>query len=406
MADIRFAVFSDIHCTEHDKWPNGAYPKLRRAFDLHENRLPSPDAYVFPGDVFYQIDEGGTTCKHLHGRAYERFFEVYTESVGDRPAFFVMGNHEYPQHIDDGELNEKSREMFTQYCKMPMRWHKTLNGYHFIGASALSYYIPQSDENEAYIRSETEEALKEAPSRPVFILLHEPLLRFYGESDKLHYSKDFCAWLKKTPEAIVLTGHTHELNEDDLCIRRNGYTEINCAMIAIGGASLPSRIEGFTNDFGDVFEMTETLLVEAKDTEVSVTTYDNVSGERINRWLFDISDRGLPGAVYTKEEQITRDPPAFAPDATAAVDGNEIIIKQSFMPYRYCIQYYTLVFKNRESGEETIVSYPTDFFRREKAEYLRKPVPTLPTGEYDCRLYVCNSFGKRCLAPLIFSLKV
>ena len=262
------------------------------------------------------------------------------------------------------------------------------------------------DETEAYIRRETEEALKEAPSRPVFILLHEPLLRFYGESDKLHYSKDFCAWLKETPEVIVLTGHTHELNEDDLCIRRNGYTEINCAMIAIGGASLPSRIEGFTNDFGDVFEMTETLLIEAKDTEVSVTTYDNVSGARINRWLFDISDRGLPGAVYTKEEQITRDPPAFAPDATAAVDGNEIIIKQSFMPYRYCIQYYTLVFKNRESGEETTVSYPTDFFRREKAEYLRKPVPTLPTGEYDCRLYVCNSFGKRCLAPLIFSLKV
>ena len=406
MSSICFSVFSDIHCLAHDEWPNGAFPKLLRAFDLHENRLPRSDAYLFTGDTFYQLDKDSGTCTQIKEGAYERFFEIYRENVGDRPALFVMGNHEYPQHIDDFEMNRQSREVFMRHTGMPLRFHQTIGGYHFIGASALSYYIPQNDETENFIRTEVEAALKDAPLKPVFILLHAPLMRFYGESDEIPYSKAFSDFLKRTPEAVVITGHTHELNEDDHCIRRNGYTEINCPVFSIGGADFPARAEGFTNDFGTVFELTETLLFEVKDSEVSVTTYDNVSGESVNRWVFDIRDRGLPGSAYTKEEQIARKPPEFAPDATVTVEGNEVVIKQSFMPYQYCIQYYTLVFKNRESNEATVVSYPRDFFRREKAEYLRKPIPTLPSGEYDCRLYVSNSFGTRCLSPLTFHLKV
>lgn len=406
MSVFRFVAISDIHCVEHDAWPNGAFPKLRGAFDFHEGQENAPDAYIFPGDTVYQLDEdGGPVCKRLHPRAYERFFELLNEKIPHTPRFFVMGNHEYPQSNPDPEMAKECRKMFEHYCGQGFNSHKVINGYHFIGASAWAYSIPQSDENEAFIRTETEKAIAEDADKPVFIILHSPVMRFVRKKGKAPYSDEFCAWLKRTPQAVVITGHTHEPNEDDHCIRRDGYTEINVPVFSIGAAELAQNAPSFQNDIGDVFEISETVLFEVEGSRVVATSYDWGNKVAVNRFAFDVADGGKAGAPHTKEEQEGRTPPEFAPDATVTVEDDGILIKQGFMPYPYCIQYYTLVLRHMESGEETVVSYPTDYYNRTMAAYAKKPLPSLRAGDYTGSLYVCNSFATPCTKPLTFTIR-
>ena len=251
-----------------------------------------------------------------------------------------------------------------------------------------------------------DELIAENPEKPVFLMLHNPppgTVTFSIKYTVGQYSDAFMAWLKTKPQVIALSGHCHNVNEDDSCIWQGGYTQVNIPIVAVGYMRFDGNgAEGFVNDFGSVFGKSQSVQITVDENDlVTVYTYDNMTGNEIQRWEIDVPGivNGTAKPLYTDEAHAAWNAPAFGEKANVTYglkDGKPCLtITQDFLPYPYCIKYYSLVFENTETGATKTVTYPTDYFTGSMANRIDKPLPNLESGSYRVTVYAANAFNKR-----------
>lgn len=415
--DLRLTVLSDIHVTHFDEPLYEGYKNLDRALRFHTEKLPASDAFLFTGDTVYQVESSNKpVCEQLYTVIYDRAKSLFDRYIPDMPRYMIMGNHEYPQGNMGEEITKKAQDLFREAYGQDLRFHEKIKGFHVIGMSMPAWHTSQSDEREAYIMKEVEAAIAEDERKPVFLMVHNPVpdtTTFSGQYCKGHYSDAFQAWLRTKPQLIVFAGHCHNVNEDDSCIFQDGFTAVNIPIVAVGYMRFDGNgAPNFKNDNGNVFGKSQSALVEVTDNVVTVTSYDLINEKVVNVWTVDVGGMvdGTAEPLYTEAARKAWGAPEFAPDASLSVetvDEKRVLkIKQSFLPYPHCVKYYVITFKDTETGAEKTVTYTTDYFKSERAEYIDKPIPTLDAGNYEVTVRVANSFVDKSQSTLTASFGI
>lgn len=416
--DLTLSVLSDIHVTWFDEFHYEGAANLERALKFHKEHLYPSDAYLFTGDTVYQVESSQkSVCEVLYTKIYDRALGIMNRYIPKNvPRFMIMGNHEYPQCNTKPEDTAKAQELFRNAYHQELFFHETVKGYHIIGASIQSWAIPQCDKNEAFIMAEAEKAIAEDPMKPVFVMLHNPIpgtTTFSGKYTRNQYSEAFMQWLYTKPQILVLSGHCHNVNEDDSCIYQNGYTQVNIPIVAVGYMRFDGNgAPGFQNDYGNYFGKSQSVQITVKNNVVTIRSYDVTLNKEVNVWTVDIPGlvSGKTAPLYSEEAHAAWPAPVFGEKAALAVtdteNGKVLRIRQDFLPYPYCKKYYTIVFCHEATGDTTTVTYPTDYFKGAMAEEIEKPVPALPKGRYTVSVYICNSFAKKCDRPLVAEMEI
>lgn len=415
---LRLSVFSDIHITWFDEFHYEGYENLDRALALHTEKLPLADAFLFTGDTVYQVDASTKPiCENLYPVIYERAKSLFRKYIPNAPRVMIMGNHEYPQGNAGPVMTADAQRMFREAYGQELDVHKTFNGYHVIAASMRSWKVPRSPDVEAWLMKEIDAAIAEDPLKPVFLMLHNPLPGTVTFSIKYtvgQYSDEFMAWLKTKPQVIALSGHCHNVNEDDSCIWQGGYTQVNIPIIAVGYMRFDGNgATDFQNDYGTVFGKSQSVQITVDENDVvTVYSYDNMTENEIQRWTIDVPGivKGTAKPLYTDEAHASWPAPAFGKNAKVTVEEKEgtprLKITQDFLPYPHCIKYYTILFENKESGNITTVTYPTDYFNGKMSDVIEKPLPKLESGSYRVSVYAANAFNKRSENSVVTELAV
>ena len=136
----------------------------------------------------------------------------------------VMGNHEYY----DGGIASYTENMDPNLDK-----HIVVNGYHFIGISTRgedSY--PTEVQN--WLREELEKAAADDPEKPIFVFMHHHLENtvYVSRTWNTGFSSQIRNILKKYPQVIHFSGHSHGPINNPLTIWQDNFTTVGTGTLA------------------------------------------------------------------------------------------------------------------------------------------------------------------------------
>ncbi len=222
---IRFAVSSDTHILGGDntamearisKMLNIAYSEAEK--DSFYNEL---DAFLVVGD----LTNDGTKDE------FDRFWNAVSGGLKGKTRFLgvVAKNH------DGYEMKRKEmRDYYSSLTGNPADFNVVIGGYHFIGVSASEKKSSHYDSSQKkWLKEQLDEATKEDPNRPVFVIHHEHVRNtVYGSSTFDGWGiKHFTSILKNYPQVVDFSGHSHFPLNDPRSIWQNEFTAIGTGAI-------------------------------------------------------------------------------------------------------------------------------------------------------------------------------
>lgn len=216
---LRFIACSDCHIDDDDERDEKV-----RFVDMFK------DSYKYAESCDYdKIDAiiiAGDIVNHGHDMEYEIFNRLVEENKKDETRLLTcMGNHEFIAYRKtDASVGY---EKYKQYINEEVDTHVVLNGFHFIGFS----YDDNGKTFEGkleWLEAQLDAATAEDPTKPVFVYQHpHPTLTVYGS---VYWSNtEIGSVLKKYPQIINFSGHSHYAASDPRSIWQGSYTEIGTA---------------------------------------------------------------------------------------------------------------------------------------------------------------------------------
>ncbi|WP_257350898.1 metallophosphoesterase [Pseudalkalibacillus decolorationis] len=259
--ELVFPVISDVHI---DNSSATDMDKFKTAMDQLNEAAPKQDAFVVVGDL---TDYG-------YESEYDNFFSIYNEKKQDHAvSMFTMGNHDYW----NGLSVQDAQKRFLEKTGMDsIYYHKRVKGYHFIALSPENgtthglYTVEQIN----WLGEKLKQAQTDKPGHPIFVFLHQHIKdTVYGSDDwgtqenvKLLYDT-----LKKYPQVITFSGHSHYPLEDPRSIHQKDFTSV--------GTSSVSYIELEKGKLQGIHppgtrELSQGLVVEVYNNEVIINKHD------------------------------------------------------------------------------------------------------------------------------------
>jgi hypothetical protein len=154
-----------------------------------------------------------------------------------------MGNHEFPLNNTDRAVSELSKQVFTEQTGLSPEKDTVIGGYHFITAGPDTYSNELNAEQVKFVTENVTAALKEDATKPVFLIMHQPVDgTTYGTSSQKKYPDELEALIKKEPRLVVFGAHMHYPSSDPQTIYQvpGGATFIQTTSIMGGnGARTP-----------------------------------------------------------------------------------------------------------------------------------------------------------------------
>jgi len=353
---LRVGIMSDVHCHHAE-----AVRRFVRGLEvLRDERV---EAVLLAGDLFTQ-----GTIKELEDVA-AAWFKVFPDDR--RPdgtkveRLFITGNHDevdwpWKQYKDAAEMRAK-----TFYYNRQATWKrlwgedyekirtKTVKGYTFVLRNWLCQPCARFDLNEpaepevlpAFLEKQGE-ALRTC-GKPFFYVQHEPIDNTVnatwlfggtrwdngqtrrGEKER----RLFCRY----PNAVVLTGHSHDTLTDEMSIWQGGFTAVNCSSGCGYIFTRPGRQNGFNcEDFTrepayemPTFNHTEprqALVMDVFDDRIVFKKLDTTRPDVLGPdWVVPLYANGatVPPSGTPKYDFAARKaaskPPVFAPGAKITV---------------------------------------------------------------------------------------
>ena len=386
-SSLRFGVISDVHVTHFGE----GFDSFRRALSVMGKY--APELLVFPGDTVYMLDGPGIpVCEKVYSENYDMVQDAIREALPGVPAFFCMGNHEFPQGNPTPELTAASREMYERKSGQTMCCHRVYGGYHFITAPVISWNMEDSPENEAYLMAEIDKALADDGEKPVFVVTHSAVhdTSFSIAGHEEHFSDNFRSFLTARPRVVYISGHFHTPVQDEGNIWQGGFTAVNCPVTGVG------YIVNYhcEDDSFPTFGVSQGYLFDVSDGHVKITRLDFVTGREICApWEFD-AGKNEPYAEPRRERSETR---SFAPGSvlTVKAEGDALLftVPQRFTEGRYTVQFFDLAAEDILTGKTFTRRVPAEYWLTDMPETVLRRMPGLPAGKYRVSVRPVGSFG-------------
>ncbi|WP_342430921.1 metallophosphoesterase [Neobacillus sp. FSL H8-0543] len=234
-----FAVISDTHISPKKLTYN---TKFKNALKDLSAIAPDYELLAVVGDL---------TNKGLSSE-YDLFNEILSEYGKSKITLFpVIGNHDwyesykYPKHtVTDAQIAKR----FIDKMNVPnLYYDKWIKGYHFIAIASEKSpkTMSESSSNSAFINSafisdeqldwlEKTLAIKASSDKPIFVFLHQPIIDTVYGSKLGTGQKDpmLLTLLKKYPQIIFFSGHSHNPLNHTNNIIQDGITMVNTSSVA------------------------------------------------------------------------------------------------------------------------------------------------------------------------------
>ncbi len=360
MKKLRFSVISDSHITHF----GAGKEEFENALKFHSEHF-NDDAFVFLGDIVYQLDSSGkSVCNNIYSSNYDFVLDTIDKYVsGTTEKLYVLGNHEFPQNNDDFELNRQAISVWKEKFRQPIKEHRIINGYHFIKYPVKAWSMPIDKDDEMWLIEEIEKAKNDSENMPVFVISHDCMpdtVVFSGQ--KSSFSPEARQYLSKQNNVIHITGHNHFHICDEKSIFQDGFTTISAPQCGVGCVVF----EGCEYNTPPVFGISQGLNFEVIDNTVYVHRIDYTSGEFCDQpWIIDINETSQGIFRYDKNRDDKYLCNSFAEDAYVEAkqtgDKVEINIRQSFIN-NYTVEYYRMDFVDADGKIAHSIIRPTDFY--------------------------------------------
>lgn len=234
---IRVGIISDCQLPQVEKnlygWDYttimGGASHLIRALKYFKAR--DVDLIVMNGDV---VNSAGDYASYS---AYNKILDyVYGEDRAGLPHIvYPMGNHEF--------YGSNQEYKYVRATGLPLNARTVVNGYSFISISnsrlekkdyalAEKLGVPADgaygEKRIAFLKSQLEAAVGEAPEKPVFIFMHMPIdSSLVGGHWATPQRERIYEVLKPYPQAVLFTSHSHYCLSDERSIVQKDFTMIN-----------------------------------------------------------------------------------------------------------------------------------------------------------------------------------
>lgn len=285
----------------------------------------------------------------------------------------VMGNHEYY----DGGIASYTENMDPNLDK-----HIVVNGYHFIGISTRgedSY--PTEVQN--WLREELEKAAADDPEKPIFVFMHHHLENtvYVSRTWNTGFSSQIRNILKKYPQVIHFSGHSHGPINNPLTIWQDNFTTVGTGTLAYFEME-SGMTEGTVPKSADQAAQFHIIEVDANN-RVRIMPYNLLTDSFFKtpantdnpekQLVYSIdkpSDKST--FIYTKERYKNPAKPYFAEGAKLTVsdvttNGAQITVPTAFDSS--CLYSYHVVCTPAEGSDATKREF------RYYAQYYFEPMP-------------------------------
>lgn len=224
---LQIPVMSDIHISNQDQ-----EDRFKKALEDYKVIAPDYKAIALVGDI---TNQGSL-------EQYNNFMKILEENSYDNSEKIIaMGNHEYgeiwnnPNADDSVYLNrfaENTKESNVYFDS----W---VSGYHFIVLGGEKLGSSNGDEavisDAQYDWLEKTIAVDADQNKPIFVFLHQPLPNtVYGSEYWNSTLTDgrLAGILKKYPQTILFSGHSHNLLNHPRTVYQDGFTMVNTGAVA------------------------------------------------------------------------------------------------------------------------------------------------------------------------------
>ncbi len=318
-ANLTLGVISDIHVDvgrgDFKKFGDTAsFEHALRWFDEQ-----GVDGVVLAGDM---ADNGMVNQLECVGAAWFRVFPDGRSTRDGRPVeqLFVYGNHDIEgQNYDKfGDRFSERKSFEAQWiCRDRAKawrdvfheeyapiWMKTVKGYQFVGAHWVNWGgVPGV---ETWFK---DNAAKIDRTKPFFYIQHpHPGGTVYG-SDAWRPDKGYATRaLSAFPNAVALSGHSHDSLTDERSIWQGAFTSVGTASLRYGGAV-------------DQWEQRQGLLLKVYDDRLVFVRRDFLHDQSLgDDWVVPLSFGTKEAKPFSfRVRRATSCPPQFAADAKLAV---------------------------------------------------------------------------------------
>lgn len=214
---LSVAIISDLQLPNTKDKTTHQYESFEKTFTSLKER--KPNVLIIAGDFTDVATKS----------AWNTYKEIYEKVWCDNPPILmtILGNHDYwlPYFVDCGEVGTPAslQKRYTSYTGQPVYSNHEINGYHFICWSSSNGRYDTSYKNLDKVRVEIEDAIKEDPNKPVFVITHlNPKDTAYGSDE--WGNEDINTLLKNYPQVISISGHSHYSLIDERSVWQGDYT--------------------------------------------------------------------------------------------------------------------------------------------------------------------------------------
>lgn len=393
---LKVGLMGDTQLLYSEDCPSYNYTDhLVQAFTvLKEQKV---EVIVFTGDV-------GDAGRPYAFQLFQRIFDMVYQGEEKPILNIIMGNHDHYYYKGYPSIPTYHQKEFEKALGEKAFSHKVINGFHFINWSSMDATPITCNINILWAKKEIEKAIKEDPTKPVFVQTHfAPYNTMYG-------SKNWGYWpitylLKQYPQVVSFSGHSHFSLIDERSIWQDEFTAITTQAVAYielekgkENGSVPKDEFG-SNQISKRNYMGLIMTVNDENVEIQRISFEKNKYYK-EPWIIDLPmDRST--FRYTDKRAEERVPPRFEGETSIEyikVIRDENVYKQLRFTqaiHEDFVHSYRIIFTKEGKSSEYL--YFSDFFllKEDRGKSLTIKLPDkINEGEYEVEIYAIESFGK------------
>ena len=383
---LRFIASSDIHYNREDPSRLQNYEKgLALAYEYAASQdYNKIDALYVVGDF---ADNGSEEQFNDFRKTLDTCIKPETKWM------LTMASHEY--FSDDGE--EGALKRLKEIMKQEPDNHIVINGFHFIGISVSAtdgdHY---SDYQREWLVEQLNEAVKDDPLKPIFVMHHEHVANtVYGSSDFEGWGTDYFADIfKRYPQVVHFSGHSHYPINDPRSIWQGEYT-------ALGTGGL-YYVELTVDDERTVHPDGHKKVASFWVVEVDANNRMRFRAVDLTaeEYLVEYNLAGPFDRKYTTILQMLRsEAPEFKEGTTLAVKGKKVTFAAAESMDGMPIFIYRAYAVDSEGNRTPVGKTLAEYYNYEVPDTVTITLENLPDGDYTLEVVAENCYGMQS-API------
>lgn len=311
---VRFTVASDSHVNFAG---DTGSQRIQKAISLGYNvarqneKYNKLDAILFAGD----LTDDGTKFEFVS-------FMSAVNSVIDYDETELLT---VAADSHDGYCRENNTfDYYEKLTKGEKDFHTIINGFHFIGISASKVKGERyNEEQRVWLKAQLDSAVKDDPSKPVFVMHHEHVFdTVYGSREIDGWGTDYFKDIfEMYPQIVHFSGHSHYPLNDPRSIWQGKFTAVGTGALKYAELTVDNERKVHPEGYED---MAQVWIVEADaENTVRLRGYDALNSTLLCEYYIK-NPADVNARQYTSEQQkkANANPPTMKDISVKKTSGN------------------------------------------------------------------------------------